>query len=288
MHSHKRPRISSGLAVLLGAALWFAGCTRDNVSAGGDGAAGSDGPAGPPATEHVSEADADLLRMVAALPREMPQALRDRARAEPERFRALVEAVLDQPEEFTWLVDKQHALPSDYEPDDLVSLSDYPALVVNRSDLRLRSLVIDPLLQMTAAAAREGITLDISSTYRSYDYQAALFQRNVDSLGREQAERESARAGTSQHQLGTTVDFGSITPAFAATAASGWLAENAWRFGFSLSYPDGYEAITGYMYESWHYRYVGLPATELERAFFGGIQQWMLLFLNALSSAERP
>jgi D-alanyl-D-alanine carboxypeptidase len=133
---------------------------------------------------------------------------------------------------------------------------------------------------MSTRARLDGVVLDLSSGYRSYDYQDALFKRHVRELGLEQATRESAEPGKSQHQLGTTIDFGSITPAFARTDAGRWLSENAWRYGFSLSYPRGFEEITGYMYESWHFRYLGRDATLLEREFFGGIQQTMLVFLD--------
>ncbi len=204
------------------------------------------------------------------------------AQQDPDRFLALVERVRTEPEELTWLVDKNHPLAAEYVPEDIRLLRDYPApLVLNRTDLSLREIILPDLVAMVESAAEEGITLDISSSYRSYDYQAGLFQRNVDQLGLEQAERESARPGTSQHQLGTTVDFGSVTAAFADTPAGRWLSDHAWRYGFSLSYPDGYEEITGYMYESWHYRYIGKAAAQLEREYFGGVQQTMLEYLAA-------
>lgn len=198
---------------------------------------------------------------------------------DPADFLALAAALLDEPQDFLILVDKQHPLHPDYEPRDLVSLNRYrDRLTLNRNDLSLREAIMPALLSMVAEAAAAGVTLDISSTYRSYAYQAALFERHAARLGVAQAERESARAGTSQHQLGTAIDFGSITPAFAATPAGRWLAEHAHRWGFSLSYPDGYEAITGYIYESWHYRYITRAGTALERRFFGGIQQHLLEF----------
>lgn len=76
-------------------------------------------------------------------------------------------------------------------------------------------------------------------------------------------DKVSARAGHSQHQLGTAVDFSSSEIAdglggtFSSTKASKWLANNAWKYGFAISYPQGYESTTGYSYESWHYRYIG-------------------------------
>lgn len=198
----------------------------------------------------------------------------------PEVFLELLGAALRLPEERLLLVDKAHGLASDYVPDDLVRATEFP-LVVNRADVLLRESIMPDLVAMSTAAGIDGVVLDLSSGYRSYEYQAGLFQRHVDNLGLEQARRESAEPGQSQHQLGTTIDFGSITPAFAETDAGRWLASNAWRFGFSLSYPEGMEEITGYMYESWHFRYLGRVVTELERRFFGGVQQYLLEFLDS-------
>jgi zinc D-Ala-D-Ala carboxypeptidase len=100
-------------------------------------------------------------------------------------------------------------------------------------------------------------------------------------MGREAAERVSARPGTSQHQLGTVVDFGSISDAFALTPEGRWLRDRASDFGFSLSYPKGYEEETGYVWESWHYRYIGRPAARLTERYFSGLQHRFLEFLDA-------
>ncbi len=99
-------------------------------------------------------------------------------------------------------------------------------------------------------------------------------------MGEAAADRESARAGQSQHQLGLAVDFGSIDDSFAETAAAAWLAVNASRRGWSLSYPKGLETVTGYRWESWHYRYLGTAAAALERKRFVGVQQYALAFLE--------
>ena len=118
----------------------------------------------------------------------------------------------------------------------------------------LRNATLRALEEMSAAARAEGVTLLVSSTYRSYEYQTEVFGRNVREMGRAEAEMVSAMPGHSQHQLGTAIDFGSITDAFAETKASRWLANNARRFGFSLSFPKGLTEVTGYKWESWHYR----------------------------------
>ena len=177
------------------------------------------------------------------------------------------------------LVDKQHPLPSDYVPSDLVTLAG-GSYLVNRAGMTLRRAAAVVLEEMAAAARAEGVTLVVSSTYRSYDYQAEVYNRTVREMGREAADRESARPGHSQHQTGLVVDFGSIDDSFAQTAAGRWMAANASRFGWSLSYPDGYEEITGYRWESWHYRYVGKDLAAFIDNYFGGIQQYALRFLH--------
>jgi len=177
------------------------------------------------------------------------------------------------------LVDKQHPLPTGYVPADLVALTE-GAYRVNRAGLMLRRAAAESLAEMAADARSAGITLLASSTYRSYDYQVEVYNRNVREMGQEAADRESARPGYSQHQTGLVVDFGSIDNSFAQTAAGRWMAANASRHGWSLSFPDGYEALTGYRWESWHFRYVGKPLAAFIDAYFGGVQQYALRFIH--------
>jgi D-alanyl-D-alanine carboxypeptidase len=139
---------------------------------------------------------------------------------------------------------------------------------------------------MAAAAAAEGVILTVSSAYRSYAYQEEVYARNVRELGQEAADRESARPGHSQHQTGLVADFGSIDDSFAKTAAGRWILANAGRFGWSLSFPQGYEEVTGYRWESWHYRYVGRELAYFIDAYFSGIQQYALQFIRAWEQAE--
>ena len=217
----------------------------------------------------------DLQNMTAGLPKTIQEGIS----ARPADFLHLLAAVLAEPADLLVLVDKTHLLPSDAVPPDLVSLGDY-RLSVSRNDLQLRKSIMPAVLAMDSAARAAGAPLLYSSSYRSYDYQAEVYARAVQQDGQAQADRESARPGASQHQLGTVIDFGSITEAFADTKQGKWLAAHAWEYGFSLSYPDAYESVTGYMHESWHYRYITKPAARLQRQFFGDIQQYMLVFLN--------
>jgi D-alanyl-D-alanine carboxypeptidase len=184
------------------------------------------------------------------------------------------------------LVDKRHALPDRYEPSDLVPLRG-GAYRVSRNDLRLREEAALSLEKMAAAAKTEGIVITVSSAYRSFDYQVEVYERNVREMGKAAADRESARPGFSQHQTGFAADFGSITDAFAETEAGRWMTANAGRFGWSLSFPQGYEDLTGYRWESWHFRYVGKELSAFIDTYFGGIQQYALRFIHEWKTAEQ-
>jgi len=160
------------------------------------------------------------------------------------------------------VVDKQRSLPAGYVPPDLTSL-DSGVLAPGSGSLSLREEAAAALSAMLAAARAQTLDIRVASAYRSYAEQVITFDYWVSVLGEEEARRVSAEAGHSEHQLGTTVDVtdGSVgyelTEAFGATAAGHWLQENAHLYGFALSYPAGAEAITGYAYEPWHFRYIG-------------------------------
>ncbi len=161
------------------------------------------------------------------------------------------------------LVNKEYKLPSSYTPNDLVKVGE--DVIRRGSSYYLRSIVIDDLENLVNDAKNEGIDLSIVSGYRSYSTQANTYQYwiNYNNGCVSCADRISARAGHSQHQLGTTLDFSSseindkLGSQFDNTKASNWLKENTYKYGFVIGYPKGYESVTGYSYESWHYRYIG-------------------------------
>ncbi|MDR1318433.1 MAG: M15 family metallopeptidase [Treponema sp.] len=184
------------------------------------------------------------------------------------------------------LVDKSHALPAGYEPEDLVELKSGGSYRINRGGMLLRQAAADSLEEMAVAAGSQGVSLLVSSAYRSYDYQVEVYNRIVNEMGQAAADRESARPGRSQHQTGLAADFGSIDDSFAETDAGRWMAANAGRFGWSLSFPDGYEDVTGYRWESWHYRYAGRELAAFIENYFGGIQQYALQFIHAWEDGE--
>ncbi|MDR2098352.1 MAG: M15 family metallopeptidase [Spirochaetaceae bacterium] len=240
----------------------------------------------PPETLYVSGTtgtDAYTRRLDAALDAAgIPEDMGSRIKAAGEDvfLPELMAAMEGDP--FLWrLVDKKHALPDSYEPADLVVLDNGGSYRVGRTGLRLRQQAAESLEQMARAARAEGITLTASSSYRSFDYQTEVYKRNVRESGQEIADRESSRPGYSQHQLGLAVDFGSITNAFAETVAGRWLLANGPKYGWSLSFPDGYEQLTGYRWESWHYRYTGTVLAAFIDKWFGGIQQYALQFIHA-------
>lgn len=178
-----------------------------------------------------------------------------------------------------YLIDKNHTVSSSYVPKDLVPLVKNEFYSINRNDLSLRPDVEKALREMARASQKDGIRLLVSSTYRSYEYQENLFNYWVKVDGLEEAERESARPGTSQHQLGVAIDFGSITDDFGDTEMGRWIYRNGGKFGWSLSFPKLYEDVTGYRWESWHFRYIGVPACRMQEKWFCGVQQYLLEFI---------
>ena len=115
-----------------------------------------------------------------------------------------------------------------------------------------------PLWQMIAAAQKEGIKLWMTSGYRSYYDQQYIYNGYVKRDGQELADTYSARPGHSEHQTGLAYDLNDLDLNFGETPEGKWVAENCHKYGFILRYPKDKEEITGYMYEPWHIRYVGV------------------------------
>ena len=117
---------------------------------------------------------------------------------------------------------------------------------------------------MKAEATALGLNLYLSSGYRSYTLQEKIYNNYVARDGKTTADTYSARAGHSEHQTGLAFDLNTIDDSFSYTDEGKWVNDNCYRFGLILRYPKGKENITGYMYESWHLRYVGTElATKL-------------------------
>ena len=137
------------------------------------------------------------------------------------------------------VANKTYSLPADYYPGDLTPECDAA------------------YMRMKAAAAAQGLSLYISSGFRSYDTQDVIYNRYVANDGKANADRYSARPGHSEHQTGLAIDLNGVLDSFGSTAEGKWVPAHAHEYGFILRYPKGQEAQTGYMYEPWHIRYIG-------------------------------
>jgi D-alanyl-D-alanine carboxypeptidase len=163
----------------------------------------------------------------------------------------------------SWVVvDKARPLaPLDFAPADLVPVG---------GGRQLRAEAAQAMRDMFAAAAAQGLDLNVQSAYRSYDYQVGVFRNQVSRFGEVRAEIQVARPGYSEHQTGLSADVGGggcdIESCFATTAEGRWVAAHGHEFGYVVRYPDGKQDITGFKYEPWHVRYVGVAlATEMYR-----------------------
>ena len=158
------------------------------------------------------------------------------------------------------LVNKYYLLSSDYAPDDLVSVPQTYSWGELGSQ-KVREVAYNAFLDMWHAAEQEGYYLMINSSYRSYQDQEAVYNNYKSSSGQKYADSIAARPGSSEHQTGLAIDIFSKTNtnrnSFTDSPEAKWLEDNAHIYGFSLRYPEDKVDITGYNYESWHFRYVG-------------------------------
>lgn len=171
----------------------------------------------------------------------------------------------------TVVVNKERALPSDYIPADLVYPNVKFSFTEKNDKRKMRSEAAKAIESLFDAAKKDNIELVAISGYRSFATQKSIFARNVKEQGLEVASQVSAREGYSEHQTGLTMDVSSasakysLEETFGDTKEGKWLAEHAHEHGFIIRYPKGKEEQTGYAYEPWHIRYVGVEvATEVK------------------------
>ena len=154
------------------------------------------------------------------------------------------------------LVNKYYNLKENYVPDNLENISTRYAL----NNMKLVSEAKNAFEEMAKAAEKEKLKIIAMSTYRSYNYQVNLYNKYAKSDGKEKADTYSGRAGHSEHQTGLAADvYNGKTnyTNFESTKEFDWMQEHAHEYGFILRFPKDKEDETGYIYESWHYRYVG-------------------------------
>lgn len=166
-----------------------------------------------------------------------------------------------EPESTHVLVNKVNPLePADHEPSDLTE----PDVPMEFEGQQLREEAAAALEDLFAAAEDDDVDLMITTAYRGYDHQLALYESYEEEKGRDAADDVSARPGYSEHQTGLAADFSYdgnddcyLSTCFGDTEAGQWLAEHAHEHGFVVRYPEDTQEITGFSYEPWHLRYVG-------------------------------
>lgn len=161
-------------------------------------------------------------------------------------------------EDYTILVNKTNVLRSNYTPKNLVKLNIEFLSDTSNESRCMEKKAADSLEDLVATAKKENIILIGSSAYRSYKSQLRILKEETDKKGVDYADKYVAKPGQSEHQSGLAIDVTNRVRCFDKTSKEAqWLANNAYKFGFILRYPDGKEDITGYNYEPWHIRYVG-------------------------------
>lgn len=166
------------------------------------------------------------------------------------------------------VVNKGRRLPGGYIPNDLVTPKVNLRLASDSPEMQLRLQASTHLEHLFTSANNQGIKLMMASAYRSYDKQADLYNFYIEKNGQASADDYSARPGHSEHQTGLAVDIEPLNrmceleECFATTPEGLWLADNAPSYGFIIRYEKNKKAITGYEYEPWHLRFLGIELAE--------------------------
>jgi D-alanyl-D-alanine carboxypeptidase len=176
--------------------------------------------------------------------------------------------VVAEPDSITVLVNKHFVLPKDYKPKDLV-YPEIPFIFNEITEKRMmRQEAAQGLEQLVAGAKKDGIFLAGVSAYRSYATQKAIFNYFVKTDGESKARTYSAMPGASEHETGLAIDISgrdgkcAAVDCFAGSNEAIWLDRHAAEYGFIIRYPNKKESITGYQYEPWHIRYVGVKVSK--------------------------
>lgn len=171
----------------------------------------------------------------------------------------------DEASKLDVIVNKYYKLDKDYEPEDLTVINSKFA----SGTQKLRKEAAGKFEEMASDMLKENLKIYAGSTYRSYSYQEGLYNRYVKKDGFKEAETYSARAGYSEHQLGLAVDIvnGKWNYLSEGDKEYTWLVNNSYKYGFILRYPHESEYITGYVFEDWHFRYLGIDlATKVHES----------------------
>jgi zinc D-Ala-D-Ala carboxypeptidase len=257
VYRRRRILLVVGAVAVLAVVVTVAGVLVGRTTAGADRPSASVSPSSASASTAVSSVESSRpAPAVPQAPSPLPTPRFDKAARS-----------IDDPSSIWVVANKSRALaPLGYAPPDLV----FPD-VVNVNHQPMRQEVATALTGMFAVGGQEaGLQFSVQSAYRSYETQVSVYDDDVAANGQAYADTDTARPGTSEHQTGLAVDISavpascSLDACFGTTPQGQWLAANAWRFGFLLRYPADKVAVTGYTYEPWHFRYIGVDlATQL-------------------------
>ena len=164
--------------------------------------------------------------------------------------------------DFSILVNKQNSLDKDYKPKTTIPN------VSSNNNVPVRYDIVDAVEELFTASKKTGLSLILVSGYRSYETQSSIYNNNIKNKGETWTSQFSAKPGESEHQTGLALDISSVSQggglyqSFGETEEGQWLKENCAKYGFILRFLDGKEDITGYTYEPWHFRYVGVEVAQ--------------------------
>lgn len=179
--------------------------------------------------------------------------------------------ILEDDSDVTMLINKFYSLPDNYIPEDLVGLEEFACVqgedysCQDVEQIQLRKEAYDAYIEWCEAAQKEDINIRAIAGYRSYEYQAGLWNYNAEIYGTEYADEYYARPGQSEHNSGLCVDItfnGHNYNEIENFEGYEWILSNAHKYGFILRYPEDKTEVTRYGYESWHFRYVGKDAAK--------------------------
>ena len=176
--------------------------------------------------------------------------------------------------DYTFLVNKDHLLSSDYVPENLVITDNNENNFHDYKDASLKPMIsadIMPYFEALQNAALDaGLRkIIVDSGYRSFEYQKVVFDKSVVEKGIDETLRSVALPGSSEHQTGLAIDIAYMDNGVYIENTSDsdpeikWLKENAHKFGFILRYPEEKEDVTGFKYEWWHYRFIGVEMATI-------------------------
>jgi D-alanyl-D-alanine carboxypeptidase len=179
------------------------------------------------------------------------------------------------------LLNKYRKLPDDYEPQNLVNTS-------SGQQMTQETRAAYEAMRDDAGAA--GCRISAFSAYKSIEYQKGVYNKYVMEYGRDAADNFSARAGHSEHHLGTAIDLvgaAETTDAFAGTPEAEWVTENAWKYGFIMRYTDANQDVTGYAPEPWHITWVGEEtAAAMRELGVGSLEEYTVKYMTHKSKND--